>query len=323
MLLPPGDYKLYVQPRETDYPDQWYGGATPTVVHDRRRHAPAWTSPWRWPRRPPRSPCRARSKADGTTGLDDAWVYAFDNDTSAYVTSTASALDGSYAMLLPPGDYRLYVQPRNRTYSDQWYGGTTPTVVTIAGADVPGVDITLATGPIGYWTMDETSGTVAHDTGALPDNDAATVNSPSFVPGRIGTKALSLNGTNQYASTVDETTLDITGPITIAAWIKPTGSACATQRVLQKGGATAGNGYELSLATTTSEPATTCKVFFRLNGSAPGQGQLDHRVPAQRQRVDAHRRNVGRHHVDDLRQWDRRGHTSPTPTRSSPTTIRS
>jgi subtilisin family serine protease len=79
------------------------------------------------------------------TGVVGAWVYAFDATTLAYATSTASGTGGAYAMALPPGSYKLYVQPRNGTNPDQWYGGATPTVVPVS-ANTPGVNIALAAG---------------------------------------------------------------------------------------------------------------------------------------------------------------------------------
>jgi hypothetical protein len=113
---------------------------------------------------------------------------------------------------------------------------------------------------VGYWTMDEGSGTVAHDTGASPANDATTVGSPTWGSGfKVGSSALQFNGTSStlYATTDDEASLNITDAITIAAWIKPCGGS-GTERIVQKGVMGSTDGYELSLSTGG-------KVFFRLN----------------------------------------------------------
>ena len=116
---------------------------------------------------------------------------------------------------------------------------------------------------VGYWTMNETSGTTATDTGALPPNPLTTVGSPTFVAGKIG-NALSLNG-SQNAATPDETSLDIVSAITMAAWIKP--GALGTQDLIAKeihdrhqrvpvvaGGRRA---RSLSASTTTPPPGST------------------------------------------------------------------
>ena len=68
-----------------------------------------------------------------------------------------------------------------------------------------------------------------------------------------------LNGTSQYASAPDEASLDITGNITIAAWIKP--SASGTRSILKKAVTGGTAGYELSLASSG-------KVFVRFNVGA-------------------------------------------------------
>ena len=72
-------------------------------------------------------------------------MYAFDATTSAYVTSTASAPDGAYSLVLPVGSYKLYVPPPTAGYADQWYGGATATVVPVSGATTG--DIGLVPGP--------------------------------------------------------------------------------------------------------------------------------------------------------------------------------
>ena len=83
---------------------------------------------------------------------------------------------------------------------------------------------------VGYWTMNEASGTTAADTGALPANPLTTVGSPTFVPGKIG-NALALSG-SRNPTTPDEASLDLTTAITMAAWVKP--GAAATQDLIAK-----------------------------------------------------------------------------------------
>ena len=143
LVVPPGSYKIYVQPRNGTNPDQWYGGATPTVVP-----VSADTPGVDIALAGPTSFTLSGSVTAAGTGVVDAWVYAFDAGTSAYVTSTASVTGGAYSLVVPPGSYKIYVQPRNGTNPDQWYGGATPTVVPVS-ADTPGVDIALA-GPTSF-----------------------------------------------------------------------------------------------------------------------------------------------------------------------------
>ncbi|MEJ8800545.1 LamG-like jellyroll fold domain-containing protein [Pontibacter sp. H249] len=107
---------------------------------------------------------------------------------------------------------------------------------------------------VAYWQMDESGGTTLVDASTY-ENTATTVNNPSRVAGVKG-QALRFNGTSQYATVDDNASLDITGAITIAAWIKP--EQTATQYIVKKAEQKAQDGYELSLASNG-------KVFFRIN----------------------------------------------------------
>ena len=157
------------------------------------------------------------------------------------------------------GDQLHYVPEAGYTGDDAFTYQATDGELDSNTATV-GVTVTPPGDPslIAYWTMDETGGATAHDTGAAPANDAALSGSPTFGTGRIG-NALSLDGSTQYGTVADEASLDITDAITIAAWIEP--AKLATQHLVQKGTMGAPNGYELSLASTG-------KVFFRLNNTA-------------------------------------------------------
>ena len=99
-------------------------------------------------------------------------------------------------------------------------GGSTPTsftwTVETSVSRPCGSDPAL----VGCWLMDEGSGTVANDGGALPANNVTWAGTPAWVAGQSG-GAISLNGTSQYGATPDEASLDIVNQITLAAWIKP------------------------------------------------------------------------------------------------------
>jgi hypothetical protein len=76
-------------------------------------------------------------------------------------------------------------------------------------------------GLVGWWKMDEGSGTTANDSSGM-NNNAILINSPSWVPGKLG-KGLYFTNTSSQKATVS--TLDSI-PIgnsnyTIEAWIKP------------------------------------------------------------------------------------------------------
>ncbi|MBK0403045.1 T9SS type A sorting domain-containing protein [Adhaeribacter sp. BT258] len=113
---------------------------------------------------------------------------------------------------------------------------------------------------VGFWQMEETTGTTLFDASANANN-ATTVGNPAKVAGVAG-QALQLNGSSQYATVPSSASLNISNAITLAAWIKPeqTGSA---QVIMKKGLTGDADGYELSLTSTR-------KILFRYNQVSGG-----------------------------------------------------
>ena len=126
---------------------------------------------------------------------------------------------------------------------------------TVLAAPTPGLSAGLA----GYWKMDEGTGTTLVDVSGNANN-ATTVGGPTWETGKDGL-ALTLNGSTQYATAAHNSTLNITGPMTMAGWVKT--SAVATQNLIKKatGSVATTGGYELSL----SMPG---KAFVRLSDAA-------------------------------------------------------
>jgi len=113
----------------------------------------------------------------------------------------------------------------------------------------------------GRWTADEGSGSVMADA-SVYGNNAALIGSPTWVTGVSGS-AIRFNGSNQYATVPDHSSLNIANAITLAAWIRPerTGSA---QVIMKKGLTGQTDGYELSLVSNG-------KIFFRANQQTNGE----------------------------------------------------
>ena len=110
---------------------------------------------------------------------------------------------------------------------------------------------------VGHWMMDEGSGTTLVDASTY-GNNATTYGSPTWTTGVHG-QALALNGLTQYAvvpASLPSSSLNITGPITVAAWIQPT--AIQTQRIVAR--LTGSAGYEFFLTQPSPSP-----VSFRIN----------------------------------------------------------
>jgi len=73
-------------------------------------------------------------------------------------------------------------------------------------------------GPVAHWDMDEGSGAKINDKSGN-GNDGTLVNGPTWTQGKYGS-ALSFDGVNDYVDAGNQQNLQITGPITITAWVK-------------------------------------------------------------------------------------------------------
>jgi len=82
---------------------------------------------------------------------------------------------------------------------------------------------------VGHWTLDEVSGTTVADSSGN-GNDGTIVNNPTVIPGMSG-GALEFHGLGaaggggDYIDCGNDTSLDITGPTSIALWIRPDADA--------------------------------------------------------------------------------------------------
>ena len=122
----------------------------------------------------------------------------------------------------------------------------------------------VPTGPlVGYWNMDEGSGTTLSD-GSEFSNNASFQEGPIWIAGVEG-QALRFSN-NQFASTADHNSLDLSTSLTIATWVKP--ERKQTQYLVKKAKQNTTDGYELAL----SNPG---KFFFRFNQSAGTAYRID------------------------------------------------
>ncbi len=90
-------------------------------------------------------------------------------------------------------------------------------------------------GPVAYWKFDEGSGTTTYD-GSGNNNTGQMVTaatSPAWVQGKYGS-ALSFDGINDYVNAGNGASLNITGAITIEAWIKPTANNPSYARIVER-----------------------------------------------------------------------------------------
>ncbi len=105
-----------------------------------------------------------------------------------------------------------------------------------------GVLMTTTPGLVGYWKMEEGSGTQLKDSSGW-GNNAVTSGSPAWVPVLNGF-ALNLDGST-HAVVSDQANLNATTALSLAAWVKP--NLLATQDLISRAIFGTTDGYALSL----------------------------------------------------------------------------
>ncbi len=121
-------------------------------------------------------------------------------------------------------------------------------------------------GLVGYWKLDENTGTSAGDT-STGGNTGTLTNGPTWTTGRIGS-ALSFDGTNDYVTMGDIAAAEGGTQVTAAAWVKQNGTT-NEKHILDKGGCTGGSTNSWELMVISGEPAFYIPAF---GGSATGVG---------------------------------------------------
>jgi hypothetical protein len=159
--------------------------------------------------------------------------------SSPTLTLNAGHAGGKYDLILTQDGTgsRTVIWPA----SVKWPSGTAPTLSTAPGAvdtisfifdgtnylgiyslnySIPSAGPTLTTNLVSYWKFDEasTSGSAADSAGS---NTLTNVNSATFSTGKINNAANMVHSSSQYFSIADgsQTGLDITGDMTINAWV--------------------------------------------------------------------------------------------------------
>jgi hypothetical protein len=124
----------------------------------------------------------------------------------------------------------------------------------IYNAAVAGICKTCVTPPsnmISWWSGD------GHPFDLIDDNDGTLMGGATYAQGIVG-KAFSFDGTDDYVEIPHSSSLDITGAITIDAWIYRNSSAHTG--LLNKGAIGTNGVYDLALYQN--------KFYFRINGAA-------------------------------------------------------
>jgi large repetitive protein len=132
------------------------------------------------------------------------------------------------------------------------HGGVDSEVATVHVTVLP------ASGLRGWWAMNDGAGGTVLD-GSAMDNHGSVDGNVQWTQGVEG--AALLLGGDSYARVANHPSVDITGPITVAAWIRP--QTRGTQDLVKKAIHNGVDGFELSLASSG-------KVFARFNQPTSG-----------------------------------------------------
>src|SRR3989344_2491526 len=120
-------------------------------------------------------------------------------------------------------------------------------------------------GLVGYWSMNEGTGTVAGD-GSGNGNRGTLTGGPTWVDGKRG-KALSFDGGDDKVNAGTGSSLNVTGAFTASAWIYPRSYGGASKgRIIQKGDLTS-TGFIWFVDNSN----TTNGMSFCTNGCSGGQ----------------------------------------------------
>ncbi len=130
------------------------------------------------------------------------------------------------------------------------------------------VGATLTNGLVSHFKLDETSGTTATD--SVGTNNGTIVGGNStWVPGKIGSGSLKLNGTNQYVDVPNFNALNGLNSASISFWVKP---SVGSKPFITKWGT--GRLFEVG------SNGTSLSVIWRIGGSSGGGVAFSQMTPA-------------------------------------------
>src|SRR3989344_5667051 len=143
-------------------------------------------------------------------------------------------------------DLRVYSRALSASEVSQLYNDGTSSILTaVQGQAVPSVAFATeekGPAPVAYWKFDEGQGQTAYDDstnnndGTLGSAAGSDTNDPAWITGDqcISGKCLKFDGTDDYVLMADSASLQISGNITMSAWVK-TGNITNNSFIFGKG----------------------------------------------------------------------------------------
>ena len=173
------------------------------------------------------SPATIALNSGQTAQLTVAGTNVVDNGTNQLIATVTNALNPSvtWSALLgtitPEG---LYTAPSNTGTS------TLTDTITATSIQDPTKSATAAVivslGLVGWWPLNEGTGTVAHDMSGQGNNGTwrgtlSSLTGTHYTTGKIGSAAGYFNGNDNSLTIGTQPVYDFTGPFTISMWINP------------------------------------------------------------------------------------------------------
>jgi hypothetical protein len=155
-------------------------------------------------------------------------------------TAWANSTTFSDTALSPSTTYYYRVKAKNATDSSGW--SNTASATTQAQPPASYRTTVLADNPVSYWRLGETSGTTAADQkGTNPGSyqKSPSLGVASLLASDSANKAVGLDGTNDDVRVASSGSLNLTLPLTLEAWIKPSAlpASGSFKSILSKAGA--------------------------------------------------------------------------------------
>ena len=173
---------------------------------------------------------------------------------------------GNYDLL--PGSAAIDLSPLGKFSSTDLSGTSRP----IGGGGDAGAYESNSSGLVAAFALNESAGSLARDASSL--GNAGTVSGASWTTsGRYG-GALSFDGENDWVTVADAASLDLTGSLTLEAWVKADANGSVWRTVLMKeqlGGLT----YGLYSDTNTGKPSGNVNVGAELDARAASELPLN------------------------------------------------
>jgi PKD repeat protein len=185
----------------------------------------------------------AVSFTDSSTGNPTSWSWDFGDGT----TSPAQNPNHTYAT---PGTYTVSLTASNLGGSDT---ETRTDYITVTQATASYRSLVLSDGPVSYWRLGDATGTTAADSAGT--NTGSVRGGVTFgAPGALigdSDASMGFDGTSGYVSVPSSAALNLTGDLTVEAWVKPGALDGKTRAVLHKGGTGGYPSYQYRIGLTS------------------------------------------------------------------------